>query len=98
MLAALRFVLRALVRNRGFTLVTVLTLALGIGSSASIFSVVDWVLFRANQFPDDVFLIGGQGDDRPFTPVRYEFMTRPMRRKPGRSGPLPRPPTVRATW
>lgn len=76
MLSDLRFVIRALARNRGFTSVTVLTLALGIGSAASIFSVVDWVLFRANQFPDDVYLVGGQGEDRPFTPVRYEFMTR----------------------
>ena len=53
MLADLRFVFRALARNRGFTLITVLTLALGIGSAAAIFSVTDWILFRANRFPDD---------------------------------------------
>lgn len=76
MLSDLRFVLRALARNRTFTLVTVLTLAVGIGSAASIFSVVDWVLFRAARFPDDVYLVGGQGEDRPFSPMRFEFMTR----------------------
>jgi hypothetical protein len=76
MLSDLRFVFRALGRNRGFTLVTVLTLALGIGSAASIFSVTDWVLFRANQFPRDVVLVGGQSEDHPFTPFRFEFMTR----------------------
>lgn len=76
MLSDLRFVFRALARNRTYTWVTVLTLAVGIGAAASIFSVVDWVLFRAGRFPGDVHLVGGQGDDRPFSPIRLEFMTR----------------------
>ncbi len=76
MLSDIRFVIRALTRARGFTLVTILTLALGIGAAASIFSVTDWVLFRANQFPQDLFLVGGQNDNVPFMPVRFEFMTR----------------------
>ncbi len=76
MLADFRFALRSLGRARGFTLVTVLTLALGIGSAAAIFSVADWVLFRAEKFPTDVFLIGGQTGTNPFNPVRMESMTR----------------------
>jgi len=76
MLSDLRFALRSLARNRGFTLVTVLTLALGIGSAASIFSVADWILFRAAKFPDNVYLVGGQNDQAPFMPVRFDFMTR----------------------
>lgn len=76
MFSDFRFALRSLGRARGFTLVTVLTLALGIGSAAAIFSVTDWILFRAAKFPDDVFLVGGQNDQAPFMPVRFDFMTR----------------------
>ena len=81
MLADLRFVFRALARNRGFTLITVLTLALGIGSAAAIFSVTDWILFRANKFPDDVFLVGGHTADVSFMPVRFDFMARAYEEK-----------------
>ena len=76
MLSDLRFAFRTLARNRSFTLVTVLTLALGIGSAASIFSVADWILFRANKFPTDVYLIGGKSSQNAFLPVRWDFMFR----------------------
>jgi predicted permease len=76
MLAEFRYAVRTLSRNRGFTLVTVLTLALGIGSAASIFSVADWVLFRANKFPEDVFLVGGQSAQGQFLNTRMDFMAR----------------------
>ena len=42
---------RALRRSRGFTVVTVATLALAIGSNAAIFSVVDTVLLDPLSFP-----------------------------------------------
>jgi predicted permease len=46
LMADLKYALRTLAKNRGFALVAILTLALGIGANTAIFSLTDQILMR----------------------------------------------------
>lgn len=80
MLTDFKYALRSLGRRPGFSLVAILTLALGIGASTAIYSVVDAVLLRRLPFPAperlvEVTELNEAGRGMPFAEANFNDLT-----------------------
>ncbi len=72
----IRYALRSFLRAPGFTLVALLTLALGIGGTTAIFSIVDGVVLRPLPYsnPDHIVRLvrtHAKGDEASFSAPDY---------------------------
>jgi predicted permease len=82
-----RFALRTLAKSPGFTIVSVVTLALGIGANTAVFSVVDGVLLRRAPVEDIARLVmiwetdrtSGTTREPASVPDYLDFVTRQTR-------------------
>jgi predicted permease len=82
MLHDFRFALRSLLRNPGFTVVSVLTLALGIGANSSIFTLINGTILKQLPYRDPQRLMllrltttdGGEMSDMPWSYPKFRTL------------------------
>jgi putative ABC transport system permease protein len=73
LLQDVRYAFRTLRRAPGFTLVALITLAVGIGGTTAIFSVVDAILLRPLPYPESAAIVrvARTADDESFSPADF---------------------------
>lgn len=73
----IRAALRHLRKSPSFTITAVLSLALGIGASAAVFTLIDNVLFQALPVhrPEQLYVVTGDAEHRKLSALPYDFLT-----------------------